>query len=87
MEATENDIPPTAGFRVSGFPTIKFKKAGTKEFIDYNGDRSLENMIAFVEENAVNDLHATTTNDTPVAEQPITQEPLKVAEEFAHEEL
>lgn len=88
MEATENDIPPTAGFRVSGFPTIKFKKAGTKEFIDYNGDRSLEDMISFVEENSANDLKVkAASNDTPVAEQPTAQEPLKVAEESRHEEL
>lgn len=51
MDATENDIPPQAGFRVSGFPTIKFRAAGTAEWIDYAGDRSLESLIEFVEEN------------------------------------
>ena len=24
MEATENDLPPTANFKVAGFPTLKF---------------------------------------------------------------
>ncbi len=48
MDATENDLPPSAPFEVNGFPTIKFKRAGTKEFIDYTGDRSLENLIEFV---------------------------------------
>ncbi|OBZ70429.1 Protein disulfide-isomerase [Grifola frondosa] len=56
MEATENDLPPSVPFRISGFPTLKFKKAGTSDFIDYDGDRSLESLIAFVEENAENPL-------------------------------
>jgi len=80
MEAVDNDIPPSAPFRVSGFPTIKFKKAGTRDFIDYNGDRSLENLIAFVHENAKNSLD-TPTENTP----PPSQEPL--AEERPHDEL
>jgi protein disulfide-isomerase A1 len=50
MDATENDIPPQAPFRVQGFPTLKFRPAGSSEFIDYNGDRSLESLIEFVEE-------------------------------------
>ena len=54
MDATANDIPPSAPFRVSGFPTIKFKPAGSREFIDYEGDRSLENMIEFIDTHAKN---------------------------------
>ncbi|KAJ9118202.1 hypothetical protein QFC22_004107 [Naganishia vaughanmartiniae] len=54
MDATENDIPPSAPFEVPGFPTLKFKRAGTREFIDYNGDRSLEALISFVTENSNN---------------------------------
>ncbi len=56
MEATENDLPPSVPFRVSGFPTLKFKPAGTLDFIDYDGDRALESLIAFVEEQAKNPL-------------------------------
>jgi protein disulfide-isomerase A1 len=56
MDATENDIPPSAPFRVNGFPTIKFKPAGGREFIDYEGDRSLESLIEFVESKAKNSL-------------------------------
>jgi len=56
MEATENDLPPSVPFRVSGFPTLKFKPAGSRGFLDYEGDRSLESLIAFVEENAKNGL-------------------------------
>ncbi|KAJ7179096.1 thioredoxin-like protein [Mycena filopes] len=56
MEAQENDLPPSAPFSISGFPTLKFKKAGTREFIDYEGDRSYESLVAFLEEHAVNRL-------------------------------
>ncbi|WWD09691.1 protein disulfide-isomerase domain [Kwoniella europaea PYCC6329] len=49
MDATENDIPPAAPFKVQGFPTLKFRAAGSSEFIDYNGDRSLDSLVEFVE--------------------------------------
>lgn len=49
MDATENDIPPSAPFRVQGFPTLKFRPAGSSEFIDYTGDRSLDSLVEFVE--------------------------------------
>ncbi|KAI9001015.1 protein disulfide isomerase [Trametes punicea] len=70
MEATENDLPPTVPFRISGFPTLKFKQAGTRDFIDYDGDRSLESLIAFVEEHAKNPLDPNTPfgNKTPIQE-------------------
>ncbi|KAG0709680.1 thioredoxin-like protein [Suillus ampliporus] len=56
LEATENDLPPSVSFRVSGFPTLKFKPAGSREFLEYNGDRELESLIAYVEEHAKNSL-------------------------------
>lgn len=55
MDATENDIPPQAPFRVQGFPTLKFRPAGSSEFVDYNGDRSLESLIEFIESNKTSD--------------------------------
>ncbi|WVF70644.1 protein disulfide-isomerase domain [Kwoniella sp. CBS 6097] len=51
MDATENDIPPAAPFKVQGFPTLKFRPAGSTEFIDYTGDRSLDSLVEFVENN------------------------------------
>jgi protein disulfide-isomerase A1 len=81
MEATENDLPPSLPFRVSGFPTIKFKPAGTRDFIDYDGDRSLESMISFVEENAK-------TKIVPTGKQNDTKEPVQEhTHEHTHEEL
>jgi len=56
LDATANDIPPSAGFQVSGFPTIKFKPAGTRDFTDYEGDRTLESLIEFVAKHAKNPL-------------------------------
>ncbi|CAG8782207.1 11567_t:CDS:2, partial [Dentiscutata erythropus] len=56
IDATANDIP-SKSFKVSGFPTIKFFKAGDKEekeIIDYSGDRTLENFIEFITKNAGN---------------------------------
>lgn len=49
MDATENDIPPQAPFRVQGFPTLKFRPAGSSDFVDYSGDRSLESLVEFIE--------------------------------------
>lgn len=56
FDATENDVPSSAGFRVTGFPTLKFKAAGTDEWISYEGDRSLESLREFLETNATNDI-------------------------------
>ncbi|CAO1634512.1 unnamed protein product [Sympodiomycopsis kandeliae] len=64
MDATANDIPPSAGFQVQSFPTIKFKPAGSKAFIDFNGDRTLEGFIDFIGTNAKNKVTPAADNDT-----------------------
>lgn len=69
MESPENDLPPKTPFRVSGFPTLKFKPAGTREFIDYEGDRSLESLVAFVEAHAKNPLDLPEPSEIPVEAQ------------------
>jgi len=90
MEATENDLPPSVPFRVSGFPTLKFKPAGSREFLDYEGDRSLESLVAFVEENAKNSLEAVLPQDSE-AQVPIggsnESVPEAPAEADVHDEL
>lgn len=80
MDATENDLPPSAGFSVSSFPTIKFKRAGTKEFIDYEGDRSLESLIEFVEQKASNTLVVAEPKPSAVTEPEATAEATPAAE-------
>lgn len=81
MDATENDLPPSVDFRIQGFPTLKFKQAGSKEFIEFNGDRSLESLIEFIEENAKNSLtyvpppaDASTSTTSEAVEHPATPE-------------
>ncbi|KAF4589934.1 hypothetical protein EYR38_009229 [Pleurotus pulmonarius] len=56
MELIENELPPSAPFRVPGVPAFKFKPAGSREFIDYDGHRSLEDFVAFVQDHARNNL-------------------------------
>lgn len=58
FDATENDVPNSSGISVQGFPTLKFKPAGSKEFLDYDGDRSLDSLIEFVEKHSVNKVKA-----------------------------
>ncbi|KAF5388202.1 hypothetical protein D9615_000449 [Tricholomella constricta] len=77
MEAQENDLPASLPFRVSGFPTLKFKPAGSRDFIDYEGDRSMESLVAFVEEHAKNPL------PPPTAAEDEAQAPLGNASEPA----
>lgn len=96
MEATENDLPPSVPFRVTGFPTLKFKPAGGREWIDYSGDRSLESLIAFVDESSKNDLtppeKTETKVETPVVEEQVVLEaeaekPVATEEAGKYEEL
>lgn len=74
MEAQDNDLPPSVPFRISGFPTLKFKPAGSSEFKDYEGDRSFESLVAFIEEHAKNSLDLPKTPE-PKTEEPKTEEP------------
>lgn len=74
FEAQDNDLPPSIPFRISGFPTLKFKRAGSRDFIDYDGDRSFESLVSFIEEHAKNSL-ALPEIEEPKVEEPKTEEP------------
>jgi len=50
MDATIND--PPSDIEVRGFPTLKFKKAGTSDWADYNGGRDKEAFLSFLKKNA-----------------------------------
>jgi len=52
IDATANDVSPS--FNVRGFPTLKFFPATNKKPIDYEGDRSLEDLKSFVEKHLTN---------------------------------
>src|SRR5258707_3868410 len=64
MDVPENDLPRSVPFRVASCPTLKMKLAGTNEWIDYEGDRSLESLVAFVDEHAKIPPKETAGNDT-----------------------
>lgn len=83
MEAQDNDLPPSIPFRISGFPTLKFKPAGSRDFIDYEGDRSFESLVSFVEENAKNSLDLPTADEA--AQVPLEADNVTVADH--HDEL
>lgn len=71
FEAAENDLPASAGFRVQGFPTIKFKPAGSDVFLDYEGDRSIESFLEYIETNSKNG--AKPDAPKPVSSPPATE--------------
>lgn len=49
MDATANEAE---GVNIEGFPTIKFYPANNKAGVDYSGGRTLDEMEAFLRENA-----------------------------------
>lgn len=78
LDATANDLPSSVPFGIQGFPTIKLRKAGAAvdEYVDYNGNRSKEDFIEFLKENAVNKFEVKPSEEKPV-----------VAEDIEHDEL
>lgn len=55
MDATENEHPLMP---VSGFPTLRLFKPGSKTPVDYQGDRSLDDLLKFLKDNTGLDLDA-----------------------------
>lgn len=47
MDATENEHPLMP---VTGFPTIRLFKPNDKTPVDYSGDRSLNDLVSFIEQ-------------------------------------
>ncbi len=50
MDSTANEVE---GISIGGFPTLKFIKKETNEIVDYNGGRTLEDLIKFLESGGV----------------------------------
>merc|ERR1712031_140200 len=50
MDSTANELEDV---KVQGFPTIKLFKKGTNEVIDYNGERTLDGLVKFIESDGV----------------------------------
>ncbi|EZG49484.1 disulfide isomerase [Gregarina niphandrodes] len=51
FDGTANE-PDVSGFEYKGFPTLFYVKAGSKEPIIYDGERTVEGLIAFTKKNA-----------------------------------
>ena len=54
MDATENEHPLMP---VSGFPTIRLFKPNSRSPVDYSGDRSLKDLVQFLEKQTNRDLN------------------------------
>lgn len=74
MDGTENDLPPHADIELTGFPTIVLKPAGkhVREFIVYDGDRTLESLSDFVATQGKNKAKIS----VPAPEQPVKHDEL-----------
>ncbi|KAG9014090.1 hypothetical protein FRB90_005597 [Tulasnella sp. 427] len=83
MDAIENDLPPNAPFKIAGFPTLMFKPAGSSEFLQYDGDRTLEDLIKFTGQHAKNDVTPPPKAATTESAAEATESP----EAAKHEEL
>lgn len=46
IDATANELEHT---KITSFPTIKFYKKDTNEVVDYNGERTLDGFVKFLE--------------------------------------
>lgn len=46
MDSTANEV---AAVQVSGFPTLKFFPADSEEIVDYDGERTKDGMVEFIE--------------------------------------
>ena len=54
IDSTANEVDEV---QITGFPTLKFWPAGKKDKpLDYNGDRSVEDMLKFLKEHATNSI-------------------------------
>ncbi|XP_064406926.1 protein disulfide-isomerase 2-like [Halichondria panicea] len=78
MDSTKNEVED---IQVQGFPTLKFIRSGTNEVMDYNGGRTLDDLIEFVEKTVAGEEVGTGEEEE---EEDTTEEP---AEEVKKDEL
>ncbi|CAA7013418.1 unnamed protein product [Microthlaspi erraticum] len=79
LDATANDIPSDP-FDVKGFPTIYFRSA-SGNIVSYEGSRTKEDFISFIEKNKPTSSHGEESAATKV------EEPKKTDESAAKDEL
>lgn len=66
QDATANDIP-SEPFEVQGYPTVYFRSASGKTVVQYEGNRTKEDIIDFIEKNR-DKAAAATTPEVPEEE-------------------
>jgi len=52
----DKDKKVIGGFNVEGYPTVMLHVPKLKRFIDYNGDRTMGDLVKFVNENSSIDI-------------------------------
>jgi len=62
MDSTANEVEE---FEIQGFPTLKFFPSGSDKVVDYNGDRTLDAMVEFVNSNGEKGNHPTDGIEPP----------------------
>ncbi|CAM8951902.1 unnamed protein product [Rhodiola kirilowii] len=72
LDATANDVPQST-FAVQGFPTLYFKSS-TGKIIEYDGGRSKEDFISFIEKHRDDGSSATTASDVPSSSTPTKED-------------
>jgi len=50
MDSTANELEDV---KVQGFPTIKLFKKGDNSVVDYNGERTLDGLVRFIDSDGV----------------------------------
>lgn len=51
MDASANEVPDSS-YKVEGFPTLLFKPAGAASPLEYQGDRELDALAKFIDQNS-----------------------------------
>ena len=82
MDSTKNEVE---GITIEGFPTLKFfPKGANKKVVDYTGDRTLDDLMKFME----GQLDGTgTTNEEEEGEEEEEEEPSEATQPDDHTEL
>merc|ERR1711907_748022 len=65
MDATANELE---GITIESFPTLKFFPAGKDEVVDYEGERTLEALVKFVNEQSGVSVEVTEEDKAAVAD-------------------
>ena len=63
MDSTTNEVEDV---KVQGFPTIKLFKKDDNKVIDYNGERTLDGLVRFLESDGVDGAAAEDDEDDEV---------------------